>query len=108
MSLSEMPQVEVDENNQRDLRVNEAKPPVCPHCDKEMARMSLPDNTGYECEFFYVCFNDDCSYFKDGWKWMWDKYRVKTSYRHRVNPVTGESGPLPVWSQGALKDLVLP
>ncbi len=82
--------------------------PICSHCGHRMVRMTLPDNTGFKSEFFYVCFNDDCPYFVDGWRWMWEHYEVKSSYRNRINPVTGKEGPLPVWSKDAMKDRILP
>ena len=32
-----------------------------------------------------------------------EKYNVRSSYRYRYDPGTGESGPIPVWSSEALK-----
>jgi len=82
--------------------------PFCPHCGAEMSKLTMPPEAGYDCEFMFVCFNDDCSYYTNGWRWMWERFEVKSSYRHRINPVTGEGGPLPVWSPGAMRNRIIP
>lgn len=81
---------------------------LCPHCGHRLSRWQCPPQTCWEAEFQYVCFNDDCPYFVKGWQWMQEKFAVKSSYRHRYNPATGEIGPLPVWSYDALKSSIVP
>ena len=80
---------------------------TCPHCLKQMKKWQPPDGSTWGDGFQYVCFNDECPYFRNGWKWMLDKYNVKSSYRHRYDPANGETGPLPVWSENALKDKII-
>jgi hypothetical protein len=39
---------------------------------------------------------------------MWEKYKVKVSYRYRViEPETGQTSPLAVWSETALLDRII-
>lgn len=38
---------------------------------------------------------------------MMDNYQQKASYRYRLNPRNDESGPLPVWSENALREGIL-
>jgi hypothetical protein len=71
-----------------------------------LVRWENPDS--WDSRFQYVCFNDECSYFVRGWLWMSEKYNVNASYRYRLDPTTGEEGPLPVWSKAALRPNILP
>ncbi len=87
--------------------MTEGKYPVCPHCNNEMNKWAVPAGSTWDVEFLYVCFNDECEYFVRGWKWMQEKYQAHASYRHSVNPATGASQPLPVWSLTALKNDII-
>lgn len=82
-------------------------PPRCPHCDAVMLRMEVPPMAEFISPWIYVCFNDECRYFKRGWEWMESQYAAKSSYRYKLDPFTGETGPLPVWSADALRDNIL-
>ena len=82
--------------------------PTCPHCGAQLKRWPTPVGSNWEAPFIFVCFSDECSYFLRSAQWMKEKFNVNVSYRHRLDPLTGEAGPLPVWSKDALKDQILP
>jgi hypothetical protein len=87
---------------------NPRESPSCPHCGGKLKPFELPDNTGWEEMCQWACFNDDCSYYREGWEWMWEEYRVKASYRYRVLDLdTGRASPLAVWSDTALRDRII-
>lgn len=81
--------------------------PTCVHCGQPMLRTEAPPMSNFVSEWFYICFNDECSYFERGWKWMEEKYGSKTSYRYKEDPFTGEKGPIPVWSGDALREFII-
>lgn len=80
---------------------------TCPHCEVGLLRFSLPE-AGFDHEYDWACFNDDCPYFVRGRTWMSEQFGVSSSYRHRVDGKTGHASPLAVWSPTALRDRILP
>lgn len=79
---------------------------TCPHCKATLARFALPE-AGFDHEYDYACFNDDCPYYVRGWTWMFEQFGVKTSYRYRVDSQSGLASPIPVWSPTALRCRIL-
>jgi hypothetical protein len=68
----------------------------------------MPENSAWQKLSQWACFNNDCPYYRSGWDWMWEQYRVKASYRYRVTePATGSTSPLAVWSETALIDRII-
>jgi Ogr/Delta-like zinc finger len=80
---------------------------TCPHCGSHLEKWRVPEDATWSEEFFFVCFNDDCSYYQQGWEWMKQQYNQRASYRHAVNPTSGGSLPLPVWSDSATREMIV-
>ena len=79
----------------------------CPHCGLKMSRWVPPPDSNWGPVPQHVCFNNECPYYVQGWEWIRANYNHKASYRHRFNPSTGESGPLPVWSAEAMREGII-
>ncbi|MBN1343867.1 MAG: hypothetical protein JXQ73_14380 [Phycisphaerae bacterium] len=84
-----------------------SEPPCCPYCGQPLKRWECPAESSWDTPWQWGCFNDECPYYVKGWDWMREKFQVNASYRHRIDPTTGESGPLPVWSPEALKNRII-
>lgn len=77
--------------------------PKCPHCDTEMSIWEVPaisvgDGLGWGEPFLFICFNDDCSLFKQGWDQLMEDLGQKSSYRCMNYPGTDTFEILPVFS----------
>ena len=80
---------------------------TCPHCAQPLQKWQSPELGTWSAEYHLVCFNDDCQYFRKGWEWMFERFAARASYRFRLDPSTGEKGPVPVWSVDALKSGII-
>jgi hypothetical protein len=84
-------------------RILEQEKPKCPHCDQEMNLWEVPpfnigDGLGWGVPFLYLCFNDDCSLYRQGWDHIEENYAHKASYRCMNYPGTGQFEIMPVYS----------
>ena len=80
---------------------------TCPHCGTRLKKWRVPDGASWDEEIFLVCFSDDCSYYRKGWAWMKAEYGREASYRYMLNPTTGATSPLPVWSDTATREMII-
>ncbi len=79
------------------------KKPACPHCNHgmdlwEVPPLSFSDGLGWGVPFLYVCFNDDCPLFKQGWDDIMEQVGQKSSFRCMNYPGTETFELLPVFS----------
>ncbi len=84
-------------------RVISQKKPACPHCRQEMTLWEVPpitfsDGLGWGTPFLFVCFNDECPLYKQGWEHLQDTYAQSASYRCMNYPGTEQFEVMPVFS----------
>lgn len=80
---------------------------TCPHCGSCLVKWLVPDGSSWDEEFFFVCFNDECSYYREGWEWMMEQYGQRASYRFALNPINGAVLMIPVWSDSATREMIV-
>lgn len=80
---------------------------TCPHCGDRLRKWRVPLDTTWSEPFFLVCFNNDCPYYKSGWRWMKEQYGQEASYRYMLNPATGAASMIPVWDDSAMRELII-
>jgi hypothetical protein len=83
------------------------QPKSCPHCEAKLNKWLVPEEATWDDEFFFVCFNNECSYYIRGWKWMKEQYNQNASYRYALNPNTGGSLMIPVWDEDATRFMIV-
>jgi hypothetical protein len=77
--------------------------PDCPHCGTEMNLWEVPpmnvgDGLGWGAPFLFLCFNDECSLYREGWDHLKENYAHTASYRCMNYPGTEQYEVIPVFS----------
>lgn len=84
-------------------RVLNMDKPQCPHCNTTMSIWEVPpinvgDGLGWGTPYLFLCFNDDCPLYRQGWDNMLDNYAHRASYRCFNYPGTDQFELMPVFS----------
>jgi len=88
------------------------KKPKCPYCGVEMNLWEVPpitfsDGLGWGVPYLYMCFNDACSLYVEGWDNLKENFAQNASYRCVNYPGTEQYECMPVFSpQGAQGQIV--
>jgi hypothetical protein len=86
--------------------------PQCPHCGVEMTLWEVPpvtfsDGLGWGTPYLYICFNDECPQYKQGWDHLQENYAQKASYRCMNYPGTNQFEYMPVFSPAGAKGQII-
>lgn len=84
-------------------RVLAMEKPRCPHCNQEMKLWEVPpinfaDGLGWGTPYLFLCFNDECRLFQQGWRDMEDNFAHRASMRCINYPGTEQFECMPVFS----------
>lgn len=79
---------------------------ICPDCNSKMSCCEVPpvhvgDGLGWGSEVFFICLNDECPTFKDGWQKVEVNYGHKGSFRNMQLPGSKELNAMMVASHVA-------
>ena len=85
-------------------KVMQLEKPHCPHCNEEMKIWESPpfafsDGLGWDSPYLFVCFNDECPCYIEGWKNLMDNYAQHASYRCIQSPNSTNFDLMPVFSE---------
>jgi len=77
--------------------------PSCPKCGQTMNLWEVPsinfsDGLGWGTPYLFICFNDDCPVYTQGWDNLKENYNQSASYRQINYPGTDQFELMPVFS----------
>ncbi len=86
--------------------------PKCPYCETEMNLWEVPqltacDGLGWGTPYLWICFNDECTLYANGWKNMRENYGRNSSYRCMCYPGTHKPECIPVFSPEGAKGQII-
>jgi hypothetical protein len=93
-------------------RVLEMQKPHCPHCNQEMSLWEVPpinfsDGLGWGEPFLFLCFNDECPLYVNGWGELEENYAQRASMRCFNYPGTKQFECMPVFSPMGAKGQII-
>jgi predicted RNA-binding Zn-ribbon protein involved in translation (DUF1610 family) len=93
-------------------RVLEMKKPMCPHCGEEMQIWEVPpvnfgDGLGWGAPYLFLCFNDQCPCYTQGWDNLMENYAQRASYRCFCYPGEDNFEVMPVFSPLGAKGQII-
>lgn len=85
---------------------------TCPHCKEVMSCCEAPpihigDGLGWGSEILFICLNDSCPVFVNGWAKIEAQYGHNASYRYMELPDSTESNYMMVGNAEAFKGCVI-
>ena len=82
--------------------------PRCPYCNAELKKWNVPQTvfTEWPNEYFFVCLNDECSYFVQGWEAMANQ-GVHGSFRLMYDPLNDSCQAIPVANKSMLRNQII-
>lgn len=69
--------------------------------------MAVGDGLGWGTPYLYICFNDDCSLYQEGWDNIRENFGQNASYRCMCYPEGGKFECIPVFSPQGAKGQVI-
>ncbi|MCP4746988.1 MAG: zinc ribbon domain-containing protein [Desulfobacteraceae bacterium] len=86
--------------------------PSCPHCNKTMQLWEVPpvtfsDGLGWGSPYLYLCFNDECPLYDQGWNDLKENYAQNASVRCLNYPGTDQFECMPVFSSQGAKGQII-
>lgn len=84
----------------------------CPHCKEPLACCEAPpihvgDGLGWGSEVLFICLNDKCSLFLNGWEQIEKQYGHHSSYRYMELPDSKEGNVMMVGNSDAFKACII-
>ncbi len=85
---------------------------TCPHCKQQLSCCEAPpihigDGLGWGSDILYICLNDACPPFLNGWEKIEEQYGHHASYRHMQLPDSKEHNLMMVGNADAFKASVI-
>lgn len=85
---------------------------ICPHCKEKMSCCEAPpihvgDGLGWGSDVLFICLNDSCSLFLNGWEQIENQYGHHASYRYMELPDSKEGNFMMVGNSDAFKACII-